>query len=348
LLLNEESQQLLDRAIEAALEDLDGSAPLLARMIKFHLGLIDSTGEPTTPEERRGLQGKRLRPAIAMLAAQSVGGSPEAAAPLAAAIELLHNFTLIHDDVQDRSPNRRHRATVWRIWGDAQAINAGDALFAASHLTLLNTPLTAVSAETLIELTRQFNRTTTDIVRGQVLDLSYEGRSDVTPVQYLEMISGKTAAILGFAARGGAIVGGANAALSGRFADFGEALGIGFQIRDDLLGIWGEDAATGKSRGDDIRRRKQSLPILLLRARASEDDTARLDALYAGDEIDNDGLFEVLGMLDRYRIQDEVAGHIEAAHLRALDAFASIERFGKTAASAELSVLIHRLQARES
>jgi geranylgeranyl diphosphate synthase type I len=146
LLLNEKSQRLLDRTIDTALADLDESAPLLSRMIRFHLGVIDSSGELTTAEERRALQGKRLRPAVALLAAQAVGGSVESAAPLAAAIELLHNFTLIHDDVQDRSPNRRHRATVWRVWGDAQAINAGDALFAASHLTLLNTPLDAVSA----------------------------------------------------------------------------------------------------------------------------------------------------------------------------------------------------------
>jgi geranylgeranyl diphosphate synthase type I len=162
------------------------------------------------------------------------------------------------------------------------------------------------------------------------------------------MISGKTAAILGFAARGGAIVGGADATLAERFADFGEALGIGFQIRDDVLGIWGADAETGKTRGDDIRRRKQSLPILLLRARASEEDIARLDVLYSGDEINDDGLFEVFTMLDRYQIQDEAAAHIEAAHQRAIDAFEAIERFGKTTASAELSILVHRLQGRQS
>src|ERR687889_270440 len=130
---------LLESEIDIALVSLEGDAPLMRIMARYHLGLSTSSGEPTDPETRQTVQGKRIRPLIAMLAAEAVGGAARDAAPIAAAIELLHNFTLIHDDIQDRSPNRRHRPTVWRIWGDAQAINAGDALFAAAQLALLRT-----------------------------------------------------------------------------------------------------------------------------------------------------------------------------------------------------------------
>jgi geranylgeranyl diphosphate synthase type I len=340
-LLSETRDTLLDTEIALSLADLEGPAPLLGHMIRFHLGLVNTTGEPVPADERRRLQGKRLRPAIAMQAAQSVTGNATVAAPLAAAIELLHNFTLIHDDIQDRSPNRRHRATVWRIWGDAQAINAGDALFAAAQLTLLRTP---VPAGTLIELMREFNRTTVEIVQGQVLDVSFEGRADVTPDLYLEMIRRKTAAIVRFAAAGGAIVAGADAETAQLYADFGEALGIGFQIRDDLLGIWGDDRQTGKTRGDDIRRRKQSSPLLLLRASALGDDLARLDALAVMDEVPEEGIDEVFTMLDRYRIREQVEEQIESAHQRASLALQRLD--GSATSGSELNNLLQRLATR--
>jgi geranylgeranyl diphosphate synthase type I len=323
-LLPPAAETLLDAEIARVLTELDGSAPLLARMIRYHLGIIDASGDPTTDEQRHALQGKRLRPAVAMLAARAVGGSVAAATPLAAAIELLHNFTLIHDDIQDRSPNRRHRATVWRVWGDAQAINAGDALFAAGQLTLLATPRETVDAERILDLVAAFNRTTIDIVQGQVLDVGFEGRSDVTPTQYLEMITGKTAAIVRFA-------------------------GIGFQIRDDLLGVWGDDKTTGKTAGDDIRRRKQSLPILLLRDAASADDLARLDAIFSTtDDVPDDEIAEILELLDRYDIQTTMNAQISASHDRAEAAFAPVRDVLKDDARAELGALVARLADRES
>src|SRR5690606_20310284 len=123
---------------------------------------------------RESVQGKRIRPLVAMLVAEAVGGRAEDAAPVAAAVELLHNFTLIHDDIQDRSPNRRHRPTVWRIWGNAQAINAGDALFAAAQLALTRTMESQADPAIVLQLLEAFNHTTIDIVRGQVLDLENE------------------------------------------------------------------------------------------------------------------------------------------------------------------------------
>ena len=344
-LSSETRDTLLNAEIDLALADLDGAAPLLGHMIRFHLGMVDTTGEPVDPDIQRVLQGKRLRPAIAMLSAQTIGGNAAVAAPLAAAIELLHNFTLIHDDIQDRSPNRRHRAAVWRVWGDAQAINAGDALFAAAQLALLRTPVSDAAPHAMIDLLRDFNRTTIEIVQGQVLDMGFEGRTNVTPDDYVKMIRLKTAAIVRFAAAGGALVAGADSDTVQRYAQFGEALGIGFQIRDDLLGIWGEDRDTGKTRGDDIRRRKQSLPLLLLRAAANETDLSRLDALAAFDEVPEEGIEEVFAMLDHYAIRQQVEQQITVAHQQASNALQQVEATSGIHGR-ELDNLLHRLATR--
>ena len=190
--------------------------------------------------------------------AAGAAGEPRAAAPVAAAVELLHNFTLIHDDIQDESPTRRHRPTVWSLWGVGQAINAGDALFAAAHLPLYRLASTDVSTDLTLRLVEAFDRMTITIVEGQTLDLSFEARPDVSPGEYLEMIAGKTAAIIRFGAWAGALLGGADEATASRWAEFGLALGLGFQVRDDQLGIWGVREATGKAPADDVRRRKQS------------------------------------------------------------------------------------------
>lgn len=337
---------LLEREIDMALQALDGDAPLMLLMARYHLGLSTSSGEPTDPETRQVVQGKRIRPLIAMLSAEAVGGRAEDAAPVAAAIELLHNFTLIHDDIQDRSPNRRHRPTVWRVWGDAQAINAGDALFAASQLEVLRT--TAGDHQRVRDLIVAFNRTTIEIVRGQVLDLENEGRPDVSPEAYLTMIRGKTAAILRFAAWAGATVGGASASVAERFGEVGEAIGMGFQIRDDMLGIWAPADETGKDAADDIRRRKQSLPILILRQEASTEDLERIEELYKGEEIDADGTEEVLALLERYDVAAKTMAHVDDAHARAEQALGEALPDQDAPAVRALRALITQLQARTS
>ncbi|MCA9834910.1 MAG: polyprenyl synthetase family protein [Thermomicrobiales bacterium] len=334
--------ELLDYQIARALIALEGPSELLTRMGDYSLGLVGTQGEETEPDVRAQVQGKRLRPQIAMLVAEAVGGSAEQAAPGAAAIELLHNFTLIHDDIQDRSPNRRHRPTVWRVWGDGQAINAGDALFAVSQLALLNSAQ-YVSAETLLLLAQRFNRCTIDIVRGQVQDINNEGRADVTPGDYLEMIGGKTAAILEFSAWAGATVGGADDATARRLGELGLAIGLGFQIRDDMLGIWSPASETGKDAADDIRRKKQSLPILILRANASAEDTERINHIYAQEEIDEQEVEEMLGLLAKYGVEAQTLEHVEVEHRRAMAILDDV--FGDTDASAvyELRTLITQL-----
>jgi len=339
---------LLEDELQRSIDQLEGQAPLLSRMARFHLGWIDATGEATDPDTRLAVRGKRIRPQLAFLCCAAAGGEANVAAPLASAIELLHNFTLIHDDIQDRSPNRRHRATVWRIWGDGQAINAGDALFATAQRSLLRTDTSRVPAETLLHLVDEFNRATIQIVRGQVLDLEFEAQATVTPEDYLAMIGGKTAAIVRFAAWAGAIAGGASDETARRLGEFGEALGTGFQIRDDVLGIWGAQDATGKDRADDIRRRKKSLPILMLLECAQDREAERLKALYDMDEIDQSGVEEVLRLLEEHGIEAEASKRVAHYHRLAADALRQAMAALPESPIDDLAMLIRRLDARSS
>lgn len=338
--------RLLEAEIDRALVALEGTAPLMLTMARYHLGITDPSGRPTTPDVRQAVQGKRIRPLLAMYSAEAVGGRAEDAAPVAAGIELLHNFTLVHDDIQDRSPNRRYRPTVWRIWGNAQAINAGDALYAAAHLAILRANQTAASAPVVLHLMEALNKATIDIVRGQVHDLENEGRPDVTPQDYLTMIAGKTAAIVRYSAWAGAIIGGAPDAVADKLGEVGEAIGMGFQLRDDMLGIWSPATVTGKDAADDIRRRKQSLPILILRARASEEDAERLNALFAQDEIGPDGVLEVLALLTKYDVEESMAAQVEDAHTRAKMALADALPTQANIAVDSLNALITQLSVR--
>lgn len=333
---------LLDQQIERSLQALGDSNELMGRMAHYSLGLIDTQGEPTNAETRTSVQGKRIRPQIAMMVAEAVGGSAETAAPVAAAIELLHNFTLVHDDIQDRSPNRRHRPTVWRVWNDAQAINAGDALFAVSQLSIIDAAA-HVSAENMLALLQGFNHCTIDIVRGQVRDLQNEGSATVTPEDYLEMIGGKTAAIIQYSAWAGAITGGESREAANSIGELGLAIGMGFQIRDDMLGIWAPAEETGKGDADDLRRRKQTLPVLILRERASEEDGERLRQIYSQESISDEDIAELLELLDKYDVQPETAKHVEAEHEKAMSILDDVFRNSDSAAVNELRALVTQL-----
>ena len=327
-----------------ALAALDGRAPLLAGMARYHLGYA---GRDLTPLAARDVdRGKRMRPTVALLAAGAAGGDPLVAAPVGAALELLHNFTLIHDDVQDESPSRRHRPTVWSIWGIGQAINAGDALFAAAHLPLYRLPAQGVSAELALRLLEAFDRMTITIVEGQTLDLGFEGRGDVLPADYLGMIAGKTAAIVRFAAWAGALLGGADEDAAERWSDFGLALGIGFQLRDDLLGIWGAPRETGKAAADDIRRRKQSLPVLLLRQRSTTIERDELDRLFAQPDVDGPGVARVLTLLNQGNVRRDIEIEIARHHDAASAALREAAKPGDNPGRDHLLALVERLSTR--
>lgn len=340
----------VDAAIEPCIADalaaLDGRAPLLAGMIRYHLGYLEPDLTPAAPSRIASSRGKRLRPAVALLSCAVFGGQPSAAGPLGAAVELLHNFTLIHDDIQDRSATRRHRPTVWQLWGVEQGINAGDALFASAHLPLARLPDWGVPAHVTVRLIEAFNRMTIEIVAGQVLDLGFEGRNDVTPDAYLDMIAGKTAAIVRFAAWAGALLGAADERAAAQFGEFGLALGLGYQMRDDALGIWGVSDETGKATADDIRRRKQSLPIVLLRAHALPDQRADLEALYQCPTIDDAGVARILMLLEEHDVAAEMTRRTASFHRDARAALLSVAPSGENTPRDELLRLIDSLATR--
>ena len=333
---------LLEPLIESALAALDGRSSLLAGMVRYHLGYADLALQPIDP--RTTDQGKRIRPAVTLLVAGAAGGDPVQAAPVAAAIELLHNFTLIHDDIQDESATRRHRPTIWHTWGAKQAINAGDALFAVAHLPLFQLPARGVSPERTIAILDAFERMTIEIVEGQTLDLGFETREDVTADDYLEMISGKTSAIIRFAAWAGATIAGADPETAARWGDFGLELGLGFQVHDDLLGIWGTQAETGKRQADDVRRRKKSYPFLLLRERLDPSTRANLNAIYAQEDVSEEDVTRVLALMDAHHVRQDVEQVVARYHDDAAAILASAAR--NPAYGQQLHALVESLATR--
>ena len=226
-------------------------------MMRYHLGWAD---EHLAPYQARA--GKRVRPVLCLLCCEACGGEWQLALPAGAAIEIMHNFTLIHDDIEDRDETRRGRPTVWTLWGDAHAINVGDAMFALSNLALLLLAERGVPAETVVAACCLFNVTQLALTGGQYLDIGFEDRDDVSADDYLTMIEGKTAALAACSCEMGAVIAEAPTAQCEMLRDFGRHLGLTFQMRDDILGIWGDPALTGKPAGADIARRKKSLPIL--------------------------------------------------------------------------------------
>ncbi|HEY74715.1 MAG TPA: polyprenyl synthetase family protein [Thermoflexia bacterium] len=225
--------------------------------LRYHLGWIDEHFQP-----RRGRTGKRIRPVLCLLSCEACGGDWEQALPAAAAVELLHNFSLIHDDIEDHDATRRGRPTVWALWGVPQAINAGDALFILAHIALLRLSARGIPAETVTAALRIFDHACLRLTEGQFMDIRFEQEEEVSLEDYLSMIEGKTAALLSAACELGALVAGVPPDQQERLRAFGRHLGLAFQIQDDILGIWGDPEKTGKPVGSDLRSRKKTLPIL--------------------------------------------------------------------------------------
>lgn len=244
--------------------------------------------------------GKRLRPVLLLAACEAVGGKASQAINQAAAIEMFHNFTLLHDDVMDRADMRRGRATVHRRYDERRAILSGDAM-----LTMATELLAEDCPDTLLpKALKLFNRTAIEIYEGQQLDLDFETRSDVTVDEYLQMIRLKTSVLLGCACAMGALMGGASADTVIAFYRYGERLGLAFQLQDDLLDTYGDPIVFGKEIGGDIVNDKKTW--LRITAMA-EDTTGILEAETASpspaaEKIERvRGVYDTLGLADRCR-----------------------------------------------
>ncbi len=262
-------------------------------MMAYHLGWRDADLRPV-----EGPAGKRLRPLLCLLACEVTCGEWQRALPAAAAVELLHNFTLIHDDIEDDSPLRRGRPTVWRIWGIPQAINAGDGLFTLSRMALLRLQQRGVGSEVILQAVTLFDRAILEICEGQHLDLSFEGRLDLEEEVYISMIARKTAALIEASLCLGALVGGEED-LSG-WRSFGRVLGLAFQVQDDLLGVWGREERTGKPAAADLYRRKLGLPVVYALTRSQGADRQVLERVYGGEgTVGEEEVAAVLAVLER-------------------------------------------------
>ena len=258
-------------------------------MMQYHMGWVDQEFQPIEVHS-----GKRIRPLTVMLAVQASGGNWQRSLPAAAAVEILHNFSLIHDDIEDASPTRRGRLTVWKIWGEAQAINSGDAMFAVSHLAMSRLSEFNVPPETVVRALRRFDETCLLLTQGQYNDMDFEIRDEVRVDEYIAMITGKTAVLLSLCAELGAIVAAQDDETIANYAAFGLNLGLAFQVIDDILGIWGDETRTGKSAATDIITKKKTLPVLFGLEHSEE-----LRELYKTAEADEQFVDQVVRLLDQ-------------------------------------------------
>ena len=252
-------------------------------MARYQLGQVNADGSPATAD-----RGKAVRPTLCLLMCEALGGDLAAALPAAAGLELLHNFTLVHDDVMDDDETRRHRPTVWAVWGRAQAIDAGDLLHVLATLSVLRSGGggdSALLARDAVEVLTDGCRLVTE---GQHLDIAFETSANVGVADYLDMIARKSAALLAVAFELGAVFAGNDAATRAACRAYGRELGIVFQIRDDVLGIWGDPAVTGKPVGADIQKRKKTLPIIHALESADGPDRARLRSMFADERAPPD------------------------------------------------------------
>ncbi|MCW0215108.1 MAG: polyprenyl synthetase family protein [Pseudonocardia sp.] len=240
-------RDLTSPALREAVDRLD---PASREQARYHLGWVELDGSPGTGG------GKAVRPALALLSARAAGGGTELGMPGAVAVELVHNFSLLHDDLMDGDTERRHRTTVWAQWGPAAAILCGDAMLALASEVVLESGSPHAAAAALL-----LASTTRELIRGQAEDVAFERRDDVGVDECLSMAAGKTGSLLATSAAIGAVLAGAPAHTLAGLQTYGLEVGMAFQLVDDLLGIWGDPAVTGKPVLSDLRSRKKSLPV---------------------------------------------------------------------------------------
>jgi len=277
--------------LEEALRDAVGrdNDPLQAAA-RYVMGWEDADGRPASN------RGKRIRPALCLLAAELFGGRVEDALPAAVAVELVHNFSLVHDEIQDHDLERHHRPTLWAILGEAQAINVGDFLYTRAIAALAEGP---GDARLRMQALQVLNRAIGEMISGQWQDLAFEERLDVGVDEYLEMVGRKTGALLGAPLEMGAILAGAEREQAAVLGRWGVQVGLAFQAQDDYLGTWGDPEATGKSNVNDVARRKKTLPVVLGMADRAARETVVANYGRADGALNPEQVADVIAALDR-------------------------------------------------
>jgi len=305
--------------IVALVRDRDPSTHGLYEMVRYHLAL-DGSGASG---------GKRMRPLLGLLAYASITGEHQRALPGAAAVELGHNFSLVHDDIEDGDVERRHRPTLWRLHGVPQAINTGDTLFSLSRIALHRLTDLGFPDRTVLRLMRLYDETCLALCEGQYLDIALGASDELGSVElYFDMIGRKTAALIAASIEAGALLATEDEQVIARYRGFGWALGLAFQINDDLLGIWGPERSTGKE-PSDVAHRKKTLPVLYAHEHAGPEDRARLGAVYANHDPGPAEIAEVIDILERTGAREytrDQARHYRDEALAELDAAGVVKR----------------------
>jgi geranylgeranyl diphosphate synthase type I len=307
---------------------------LSGKMVAYHMGWVDEAGRPQIVKT-----GKLVRPSLCLWACNACGDEPASALPLAAAIEWFHNFTLVHDDIQDGDRTRHGRETVWSLWGSSQGINAGDAMHALAFRSIAADRLKPDRALRAIAVLADAGLI---VIEGQCLDLELEGDLETTLRGYLRMVAAKTGALLGASLEAGAVVGGADERVARLFRLAGRLLGTAFQIRDDFLGMYGDPAQTGKSSSGDANRFKMTYPVVasarimsklqrrrlreIFRARHTEDPEPKLRGLL--DEVAGAELTRTAG--ERYAAKALAVVERSGIAKDALDAFEEVAYYVAT------------------
>ena len=286
----------------------------LYRMMGYHMGWLNEHGEAEEIEA-----GKRIRPTLCLLACEALGGDVESALPAAAAVELVHNFSLIHDDIQDGNSERHNRPTVWWVWGPAQAINAGDGMHALARLALLRQTDSGVSPERTLKAVGLLDEACLRLCEGQYLDLTYQERVDISQDAYFKMVEGKTAALISCATELGAVMSSANEPAAKAMSQFGAKLGLAFQIRDDILDLWGQQD-TGKPLAGDILNKKKSLPIVYAIENASGAERRALGDVYFKRVMEPEDIDKIIEVLETLGAREFCQTKADALCTEALEA----------------------------
>ena len=262
-------------------------------MMAYHLGWAKQNGDKI-----KSSSGKYLRSTLSLLACESISNEFITALPVAAAIELIHNFSLVHDDIQDNDEIRRHRPTVWKLWGKPQAINVGSAMQALSILAVLRLSRSGISPGKMIDVLKILDESCLRMIEGQYLDIDFEDRDDITVKDYLKMVERKTAALIQCSLEIGAVLK-LDYDMIKPFKTFGKYMGIAFQTRDDILGIWGNDKKTGKPNGNDLKKKKKSLPVVYVLSSNDENLKGEFLNIFTKNYISDDDIYKILEIFEK-------------------------------------------------
>ncbi len=258
---------------------LNESSSFLQGVIGYHFGWVNQDFQPSNVG-----RGKMLRPTLHLLVFEALTDGYKEALPVAAAIEMIHNFSLLHDDIEDNGHERRGQPTAWTIWGMPRILNVGDFLYAMAFKSIHGLDLNRFSAEKVLAITRLMTNSCIAITEGQDLDIGFENLTQVSTAMYLDMVYKKTGALIEAAVVSGAMLATSDEHIIKNYYEFAHNIGIAFQIRDDLLGIWGDTTKTGKSTVDDLRQKKKTLPIIYTLSQVRGLQAEQLAACYTNFE----------------------------------------------------------------